>query len=182
MFPPCCSQLRNYYLSVLHSGDGKVGEVWNSKDNTLLIRIFFCNFIHYIFQQNVDNKVVQWSLRPLEFWEELLNEVESHLESLLNPEQLKEKNNIPGVRKIVKPHRYRSSPSPVKRTSRRKPNIHSDALSSSSSYEVTITLYTLYQECNLLKFDKLVYLNIIDFRRRLQKKLIKISTITLLKL
>lgn len=72
--------------------------------------------------QHVSNSSDLWSLRSLDFFEETVNELESHIDSLLNPKQLKQKNNVPGIRKIVKPRRYRSSPSPVKKTSRRKLN------------------------------------------------------------
>ncbi|XP_034238994.1 uncharacterized protein LOC117643916 isoform X2 [Thrips palmi] len=78
-----------------------------------------------------------WSARSTDFFQEGLNEVESLVESLLNPEQLKQKNNIPGIRRIVKPRRYRDSPSPVKRSTRRQSSMQDDEASSNSSSDDT---------------------------------------------
>lgn len=120
LFPPCCPTLRKYYLNILHSSDVKI----------LTQPSWF------------------WSLRSLDFVEERLNELETHLESMLKPDQLKQRTILPGIRKIVKPRRFRDSPSPVKRSSRRKSEIHDASAASFSSEDIEVIVNGLSSEAS----------------------------------
>ncbi|KAE8740663.1 hypothetical protein FOCC_FOCC013811 [Frankliniella occidentalis] len=89
-YPPCNPHMRSYYIHILNSSVSRV---------------------------KIPSDL--WGLTNFQFFDGIFKELEDHVEGSLNPEQLKEKMKVPGVRKKCKPKRFQDSPSPKKNVRRK---------------------------------------------------------------